>query len=339
MLKLLYIGFDGLDPDLLPAIDGFEIVRSFSPVPITGPAWTSLNTGLSVENHGLSESWGRAKPGSKTFMDMRDIFFWDYLNDAGLKCGVMNVPITWPPKVIDGWMVSGPFVPNRENITFPPDLFDPVAENYFPDLLNEFFETPDLCRRWFKQDSFDPFIDEPENMSDYNQMGMLRDIGYFNAFTMALQQSVFRVKTLVHLTNQFPVDCVFYQDSFLDRLNHAHAYQPGSLQTKELYRKVVELVDIITEYYPAETTIIVSDHGGHSGHHTDHGVFAIKNNKIRGTMKSCHITDVLPTTLYAMDIFVPIQEKKLDGRVCYHLFNNTEDSQIDQQLRGLGYIK
>jgi len=319
MLKLLYLGFDGLDPEILLKHRGcaarlrdFAVLRSFSPVPITGPAWTSLNTGLKVETHGLNEPWGRVKEGSKTFAELPDFFFWNYLNRAGFKCGVMNVPITWPPKVIDGWMVSGPFVPNRKNICSPPDLFDPVKANYYPDMLNEFFEDQYLCRQWFGRNHFDPLADEPENMSDYNSPGMLKDIGWKVARDMAAAQSDNRRWGMEMLTLKRPVDCIFYQDSFLDRINHAHAYRPCSYESEALYDDVEAHIVWYMKRFPAETTIIVSDHGGHSGHHEDHGVFAIKSPSATPLKtESCNIYDVLPTTLHAMGITPP----SVDGRI------------------------
>lgn len=337
MLKLLYIGFDGLDPDLLSPIDGFIHCRSRSPVPITGPAWTSLNTGLTVESHGLTEPWGRQAEGSTSFIDQPNRYFWNYLNQAGLSTGVMNVPITYPPKVIDGWMISGPFVPNRKNIVFPPGLIDPVAEGYYPDLINEFFETPEYCRRWLGRDRFDPLVDEPENMSDYNGPGMLKDLGIYQAFTMAKYQTYYRIKTLEKTMEYRPVDCLFYQDSYLDRLNHAFAYEAGSKRCEELYKYATDTINLLIKSYPAETTIVVSDHGGHGGEHTEHGVFAIKNSGLRGSARDLNIYDVLPTTLYAMGIFTPIQERKFDGRICYRLFNTNEDGEISRQLEGIGY--
>ena len=345
MTKLLYLGFDGLDPDLLERHDAegvlkdFCLLRSHSPVPITGPAWTSLNTGLSVETHKVAEPWGRTKEGCRTFLTMPEVYFWNYLGAANIPCGVMNVPITWPPKVINGWMVSGPFVPNRKNILFPPDLFDPILAEYYPDMLNEFFENPNLCMRWFGRGKFDPFIHDPDNMSDYNSPGMLRDIGFEQSFQMSVTHSNNRLNIFDQLIKLYPVQAMFYQDSFLDRINHAHTYKPDSVEAEILYNEVLELIQNFITAIGAETVIIVSDHGGHSGHHTDHGVFAIKNQKVKRQKSECSIIDVLPTTLFAMGIYGPIYRQAFDGQVKYEIFmEEGEEREIEKQLIALGYI-
>lgn len=343
-MKLLYIGFDGFDPFIakdLGMLPDFQTVYSYSDVPITGPAWTSLNTGLTVEHHGISESWGRPKDGATTFMSTTKKYLWDYLNDAGLSCGLMNIPITWPPKVVNGWMVSGPFVPSRENICFPPGLID--TTDYWPDLINEFFE-----RR-----NFNPTRDDPDNYPDYNQPGMLRDIGFVEAHNMAKEQSRKRLQLLDEAYKKHPVDCMFYQDSFLDRMNHAFPQDvtPGTEELTMLYARADEVIQHLKKY-KADVTVIVSDHGGHSGRHengfvwvddvrkwvTSHGIFAIKSDNTPANQEVCDIIDVTPTILYSLGIYGPIQEKQFDGKVCYGLFHTPDEKAVEQQLKGLGYL-
>jgi predicted AlkP superfamily phosphohydrolase/phosphomutase len=52
---------------------------------------------------------------------------WQILSEAGLHVGVMNVPVTYPPRPINGFMISGLLSPTDADITYPVDLLDPYA--------------------------------------------------------------------------------------------------------------------------------------------------------------------------------------------------------------------
>ena len=359
-MKLLVIGFDGLDPFIVrdyKMFKEFTILDAVSPVPITGPAWTSLMTGLDVSTHGINEPWGRTKEGSKTFADMDDIYVWDYLNSAGLSCGLVNIPITWPPKAINRWMISGPFMPDRTNVCYPSDLINPYTQEYYPDLINEFFDKPEHARKFFGKANFQPLRDDPLNYSDFNSPGMLRSVGENEAVTMAARQMGIRLRTTSDICDEYPVDCLFFQDSFLDRLNHAFEYDPIYRDglCKRLYEFVEVAVNELIDYFEPETCVIVSDHGGKLGRHenviSDSGneysmaTFAIKNDNIRITdgdasKISCSIVDVVPTILFIVGASKAVEEKRFDGKVLYKLFVDAETTKamITQQLKSLGYL-
>ena len=85
-------------------------LRSVIP-PVTMPAWASFLTGMSPGNHGLY-SFLQRKPGSygmtpfnASYLKMPDIG--TLLNRHGKRVALINIPATYPPKPLDGMVVTG----------------------------------------------------------------------------------------------------------------------------------------------------------------------------------------------------------------------------------------
>jgi predicted AlkP superfamily phosphohydrolase/phosphomutase len=105
-----------LQQGLLPNLSGLiargvhSHLRSTIP-PLTAPAWTTMMTGTNPGRHGIYDfttadegTYGRHLTTSR---DRLTRPVWHLLNDAGLSCGVANVPITYPPDKLEGYMMSG----------------------------------------------------------------------------------------------------------------------------------------------------------------------------------------------------------------------------------------
>jgi len=85
-------------------------MRSCIP-PITCPAWKCYSTGKNPGKLGVFwweyldlENKKSIIPNSQSF-DSKEI--WDYLNEYGLKTGIIGMPTTFPPKKVNGFMISG----------------------------------------------------------------------------------------------------------------------------------------------------------------------------------------------------------------------------------------
>lgn len=140
--RLFVIGLDGATFDLirpwmqagdLPNLQGlvqsgvYGDLESTYP-PLTGPAWGSFMTGKTPTNHSVLEFFRRAPQGysqvlnSRQDLDGRSI--WRVLSDAGKKVGVVSVPLTYPPEVVNGFLVTGLLTPRQPDVTFtyPPEL-------------------------------------------------------------------------------------------------------------------------------------------------------------------------------------------------------------------------
>ncbi len=114
-------------------------LRSTLP-PLTAPAWSSFMTGLNPGRHGVF-AFQRALNRSleRTFVNaaaIRAPLLWEHLSQAGVGVGVLNVPITYPVRPVQGWLVSGMMTPSEESdFTWPNELADELrARHYTIDL-------------------------------------------------------------------------------------------------------------------------------------------------------------------------------------------------------------
>jgi len=141
--KLLLIGLDGATFDLLgpwmeaghlpnlkKIVEGGVSGELASTVPpTTPPAWSSCVTGKNPGKHGIFDF--RESPlldfrrSLVSGASVKAVKLWQIINRTGGKVGVMNVPITYPPEPVDGFMISGMMTPGPDaDYTFPADLKD-----------------------------------------------------------------------------------------------------------------------------------------------------------------------------------------------------------------------
>ncbi len=95
--------------------------------PGTGPAWSSIVTGLDPSNHGVFDLIVRADDSyNLAFLNassLRAPTVWDVVGAFDGRVLVLNVPMTYPPRKVKGYMVSGLLTPlGSSNCTYPPDL-------------------------------------------------------------------------------------------------------------------------------------------------------------------------------------------------------------------------
>jgi len=105
-----------------------------STVPIMTPtAWSSFMTGKNPGKHGVVGFFVREKDSyivkvvDSTDRSAREI--WSILSESGKKVGIVNVPITYPPKNVNGFMITGMMTPPKsDNFTYPPLLREEVEK-------------------------------------------------------------------------------------------------------------------------------------------------------------------------------------------------------------------
>ena len=142
--KVFVIGLDGATFDLilpwaaqglLPTLDRLIKGGAWSPLestipPMTSPAWPSFATGKYPSKHGVfdfvSAHNGTFNVVNATAVDARSL--WDILSAHGKRVGVVNVPVTYPPRPVNGFLISGLLSPSAQGITYPADLLDRYAE-------------------------------------------------------------------------------------------------------------------------------------------------------------------------------------------------------------------
>lgn len=139
--KLLIIGLDGatfdvLDPMMaagrMPNLKRFiergvaGVLHSTKP-PITPAAWTTFMTGKGPGRHGIVD-FEKYDPHAHTLsfnstFEIREKTLWELLSEKGLRVGSVNVPMTYPPTPVNGFMISGFETPSIEaEFTWPREL-------------------------------------------------------------------------------------------------------------------------------------------------------------------------------------------------------------------------
>ena len=138
MTRVLVIGIDGATFDLihpwsqqgdLPNLARLMREGSQGPLestipPVTSPAWPTFATGKNPGKHGVFDF---IRPIGAKFelvnaSSVHAPTLWQILSRNGLTAGVMNVPVTYPPTPINGFVIGGMLSPVGGAFTYPDDL-------------------------------------------------------------------------------------------------------------------------------------------------------------------------------------------------------------------------
>lgn len=97
------------------------------------PAWSTCTTGVNPGKHGIFYALLRDKTryGLKLMnsSDVKARRLWDLLGEAGLSSGVVNVPGTYPPQPLNGFMITDMLTPSLESrLTEPESLKTEMLE-------------------------------------------------------------------------------------------------------------------------------------------------------------------------------------------------------------------
>ncbi len=142
---VLVIGLDGatftilqslIERGSLPHLAQIQQNGSWGPLlstipPVTAPAWASFMTGVNPAGHGVFNFFKRDPAGYASeetagFVHaglIRTPTIWEILSQAGKRIGVVNVPLTYPPRPVNGFMITGMLTPpSAACFTYPPEL-------------------------------------------------------------------------------------------------------------------------------------------------------------------------------------------------------------------------
>lgn len=154
--KILVIGLDGATLHLVKkwATDGFlpnlaHIMTEGSfghlktvPNQNSAPAWSSFMTGKNPGKHGIYHFY-EINEGSYDirFLNGNDVKsepVWSILSHAQKKVGVMNVPMTYPAKPVNGYVIAGLDAPGKESEGFTyPECLSAELSSVVPDYVIE----------------------------------------------------------------------------------------------------------------------------------------------------------------------------------------------------------
>ncbi len=139
--RVLIVGLDGATFDILnPLMDGGHmpnlkrliatgtsgILDSTKP-PITPAAWTTFMTGKGPGRHGIVDfEKYDVRTNQLSFnstYEIREKTIWEILSEKRFRVGSINVPMTYPPRKVNGFMISGFETPSTDTeFTWPPEL-------------------------------------------------------------------------------------------------------------------------------------------------------------------------------------------------------------------------
>jgi len=110
--------------------------------PLSPTAWTSFMTGKNPGKHGILDFFWRDTDGYKlkfyTAASRQGKPVWTLFSEAGKKVGVINVPSTYPPDKVNGFMISGMDAPGyKSKFVYPPEILLELERNVGKYLIEE----------------------------------------------------------------------------------------------------------------------------------------------------------------------------------------------------------
>ncbi len=251
--KVVVIGLDGtphslatrfMEEGIMPNFKNITRHGSFKPLfsvlpTVSCVAWSSFMTGKNPAKHNifgfLDRTPGTYNPFVPNASNMSSATLWDILSTEGKRVVVMGVPVTYPPKKVNGILISGFLAPDIEKATYPAEL----------------------GKKYKEANSYLLDIEPWKAREDVNNV-------------IPQVTDVFRKRrdTLRELMKE--VDWDFFMTHFMetDRLHHflwEHmeiGLQPFCQQFKDFYREVDDFIgELVNELEDRATLIILSDHG------------------------------------------------------------------------------
>jgi len=149
MEKVLVVGLDGATFDIinklvvegrLPTIAKMMQKGAWGNListipPVTPAAWTSFFTGKNPGKHGIYD-FQEIDPTTYQFNIVRtdqhlEKTIWQLLGEAGHRSIIMDVPFTYPPRPLNGLMITGYGTPRKSDTiyTYPSNLFEMMPDD------------------------------------------------------------------------------------------------------------------------------------------------------------------------------------------------------------------
>lgn len=144
--KVIVIGIDAAFWDaILPRISRLPTFKMFIEKgcwgylescmpPLTCPAWKCYSTGKNPGKLGVywwvDVDWSNQRFIFHNSNSFHDIEIWDYLSMYGYRTGIINMPMTYPPKKVNGFCIAGMPAEDGAEYTFPKALKKELIERF-----------------------------------------------------------------------------------------------------------------------------------------------------------------------------------------------------------------
>ncbi len=258
--KVIVIGLDGatftvISPLLkkgeLPTIKKILEHGASAPLtstipPLSSTAWASFMTGMTPSNHGAYDFIIKKQGSySSKFLNgslIKAPAFWETIGDAGKKVVVQNVMGTYPPKPVNGYLITGFLSPPNAGYTYPITFQEEIEQRFGNYPRAPGTSVPPGGEREYIQQVFDNF-EKRREITDY-----LLDTKAWDLFVVVFEAT----DILQHAFWKYYAD---------PQPNEKDA---GFIQNAipEIYRRFDVVLNQILEKIDENTTlVIVSDHG------------------------------------------------------------------------------
>ncbi len=231
---------DGTMPFLKKLVDsGGHFQRMNSVIPtISSVAWSTFMTGKDCSGHGIFGFIDRHEDPFKMYIplakNMRSETLWEYLSKKDKRVFVMNVPVTYPPKKVNGTLISGFLCTDISKSSYPAEVAEELKSmDYVID-----------ADAWLARESKDKFMDQ---------------------LFKVLKK---RFEVMTHFYKKEKWD--FFQCHIMDtdRLSHFFwkEYESGSGKFHDGFIRFFNVIDTELEKFSKlmgqdDTLMILSDHG------------------------------------------------------------------------------
>ena len=138
MGRIFVMCFDGatwrvldrfIDMGVMPTLkklkeeSAWGILKSTVP-PLSAPAWCTFLTGCNPGKHGIIDFYGFNENFEPVPLGFYDLEIWPFFKEMeDIEIGIVNVPFTYPPPEVNGFIISGFMRPEGEkSYTYPSDL-------------------------------------------------------------------------------------------------------------------------------------------------------------------------------------------------------------------------
>lgn len=226
--------------------------------PVTASAWLSIATGLKPERTGVIDFFKRVDGWRLELVSSRDFegrSIWDYASYEGLRVGVLNYPLLYPPYPVNGFMVSGLGSPDDYPHSWPSNVVEKLRESgaLYKVYVNYHDEVYDDLDVFFK------------DVEDHMQ-------GFSKAINLLLSSNLDLVVVVVQAT-----DWVFHRLwAYIDESHplHKRLKDEDVMHARRWFYEFLSMVDdvigiVLNKVTGSGNVIVVSDHG----FGPQHGVF------------------------------------------------------------------
>jgi predicted AlkP superfamily phosphohydrolase/phosphomutase len=250
--RIVFIGLDGTPytfmqrliatgkmPHAARLAEQGSLLRMDSTWPwVSSVAWSTMMTGVNPAKHNIFGFIDRDPATYKQFIptarNMKAKTLWEVLSEAGKRVIVVNVPVTYPPRQVNGILVSGFLSPSLDKAVYP--------TSYTPTLKSLGYIVD--ADPWKARESKDLALQEVNAALDA------------------------RIRTLFHLVDNETWDYLHVHIMETDRLHHflwqqmeeAHpTYAPAFY---DFYRRIDDMLGRLAAKLDDSTTLMwMADHG------------------------------------------------------------------------------